>query len=176
MSKKVDNEVLETVEEVSVEVEELDPDTVYAYLVRKEDGYHIIDFDGTEGPVCKVTEDNYIALTKNKANRQWFSGAKAEKLIADGVTEIPLTYKASRKFGSNSGTTRIPNEKLISYLPEAEQAEYKAIIARAIEAKNADKKKPMTEIEKAQAKIEKAKAALAKLLEEAEEMGITPEV
>lgn len=163
------NKNVDTTPEVeAVELEELDPNTVYAYLVKKEDGYHIIDHDGSEGPVCKVTEDNYIALTKNKANRQWFSGAKAEKMFADGITQIPLTYKASRKFDSNGGGgSRMPNEKLISYLPEAEQAEYKAIIARAIEAKNADKKKPMTELEKAQAKLEKAKAAYAKLLEEA---------
>ena len=148
-------------------VEEFDPNVVYATLVKKDDGYHVVDFDGTEGPVCKVTEENYIALTKNKANRQWFSGAKAEKIFAEGATEIPLYYKGTKHIGSSS--SRLPNEKLISYLPEAEQNEYRAIIARAQAAKDADKVKPMTELEKAKAKLEKAKAALAKLEAEAAE-------
>ena len=158
MAKNIDNTTVEVVES---EVEVMDPNTVYAHLVKKEDGYHVIDFDGTEGEVCKVTEENYIALTKNKANRQWFSGAKAEKLFASGVDKIPLTYRASKKLGPQS--TRLPNEKLISYLSEEDQAEYRAIIARAIEAKNADKKQPMTELEKAKARLAKAQAALAKL-------------
>ena len=144
-----------------VETEVFDADTVYATIVKKEDGYHVIDFDGTEGAVCKIVDDGKtIALTKNKSNRQWFNIARAEAEIAE-KGHVDLYYKGTKHIGSTG--TRVPNEKLISYLPEAEQAEYKAIIARAIEAKNADKKKPMTELEKAKAKLEKAKAALAKL-------------
>ena len=142
-------------------IKEFDTDTVYAKIVKEDDGYHVVDFDGTIGPVCKIVDDGKtIALTKNKSNRQWYNIAKAEAEIAEkGCVE--LYYKATKHIGSSAG--RLPNEKLISYLPEAEQNEYKAIIARAIEAKNADKKKPMTELEKAKAKLEKAKAALAKL-------------
>ena len=57
--------------------------------------------------------------------------------------------------------TRTPNAKLISYLPQDLQDEYNAIIARAIEAKNASKKKPMTEREKLEAKLAKMQAQLA---------------
>lgn len=159
MSDKNTNEVVDVVEEV------FDENTVYATIVKKEDGYHVVDFDGTEGPACKIVDDGKtIALTKNKSNRQWFNIARADAEIAE-KGHVDLYYKGTKKLGSTG--TRIPNEKLIAYLPEAEQNEYRAIIARAIEAKNADKKQPMTELEKAKAKLEKAKAALAKLEAEA---------
>lgn len=142
-------------------VEELDPNTVYATIVKRDDGFHVVDFDGTEGPVCKFcdAEDKTIVLTKNKSNRQWFNRAKAEAEIAE-KGHVDLYYKAARKIGT---TCSLPNAKLISYLSEEDQAEYKAIIDRAIAARDADKKKPMTEEEKLQAKIAKLQAQLAKL-------------
>ena len=162
--KKTIDEVVDTMDDVVAVTEEvLDPNTVYAKIIRLEDGYHVEDFDGTVGPVCKLVDegDRTIALTKNKSNRQYFNRAKAEAEIAE-KGHVDLYYKATKHIGSVG--TRLPNEKLISYLPEDLQAEYRAIIARAIEAKNADKKQPMTELEKAQAKLEKAKAAYEKLL------------
>ncbi len=163
MSKKniPENEIAQ-----ATETAEMDPNTVYAKIIKEDDGYHVIDFDGTVGPVCKLCDENdkTIALTKNASNRQWFNRAKADAEIAEkGFVE--LYYKETKHLGSTS--TRIPNEKLISYLPEDLQNEYKAIIARAMAARDADKKKPLTELEKAQAKLEKAKAALAKLQAEA---------
>lgn len=170
MSNTVDTTIDTTIDTA---VEEMDPNTVYAHIVKREDGYHVIDFDGSEGPVCnKRTSDGYIILTPNKSNRKNYNEANAEKFFAenpDGMIE--LRYKATKHIGSSS--SRLPNEALIKYLSEEDQAEYKAIIARAMEAKEADKKKPMTELEKAQAKFEKAKAALAKL--EAEAAGETTE-
>lgn len=147
--------------------EEFDPNTVYAKIVKRDDGYHVIDFDGTEGPVCnKRTSDGYIVLTPNKSNRKCINEKATEKAFAEGATEIPLYYKAPRQM-NGTGTKRLPNEKLISYLPEELQIEYKAIIDRAIAARNDAKAKPMTELEKAQAKLAKAKAAYEKLLAEA---------
>ena len=152
----LENEVMET-------VEELDRETVYAKIVKRDDGYHVVDFDGTEGPVCdKRTSDGYIILTPNKANRKCYNEKNAEKLFAEGAECIELYFKPTRKIGAVG--TRIPNEKLISYLPEAEQAEYKAIIERAMKARNDAKAVPMTELEKAQAKLAKAQAALEKLM------------
>ena len=146
------------------------PDEVLAYIVKYEDGYHVIDQDGTEGPVCKLVDDGEktIALTKNASNRKWFNRAKADEAIAkDG--QCPLTYKATKVLGpQGSRSTKMPNEKLIAYLSAEEQEEYKAIIARAIEARDADKAKPMTEAEKLEAQIAKAKAKLAQLLANAE--------
>ena len=83
------------------------------------------------------------------------------KIKEKGATEVALAYRPSRQIGSCS--QKLPNEKLISYLPEAEQEEYKAIIERAKKAREDAKAKPMTELEKAQAKLAKAQAALAKL-------------
>ena len=91
---------------------------------------------------------------------------KVKAYLAAGQ-RYTMTYKATRKFGPVG--TRLPNEKLISYLPVEDQEEYKAIIARAIEARNADKVKPKTELEKAQESLAKAQAKLEKLLAEAAE-------
>lgn len=141
---------------------------ILAQLVKREDGYHVIDQDGTEGPVCnKRTADGYIILTPNAANRKCVNEKLAEETFAKGVESIPLTYKATRTIGSTG--PKIPNAKLIEYLDEADKAEYLAIIERARAAYDADHKKPMTELEKAQAKVAKAQAALAKLLAEAGE-------
>lgn len=142
--------------------------TVLAYVVKHDDGYHVVDAaTGEEGPVCnRRTADGYIILTPNAANRKCVNEKNAEAYFAanpDG--KIELTYKATRTIGSTS--PKMPNEKLIAYLSPEEQEEYKAIIARAIAARDADKKKPMTELEKAQAKFAKAQAALNKLMSEA---------
>ena len=139
---------------------------ILAYLVKREDGYHVIDNDGTEGPVCdKRTSDGYIILTPNAANRKCVNEKLAEETFAKGVDSIPLTYKATRQIGSTG--PKIPNAKLIEYLNDEDKAEYLAIIERARVAYDADKKKPMTEKEKLEARIAKAQAALAKLLEQA---------
>ena len=144
------------------------PDEVLAYVVKRDDGYHVIDHDGTEGPVCtKRTADGYIILTPNAANRKCVNEKNAEKFFAENPDgAIELTYKATRTLANNG--PKMPNAKLISYLSEEEQEEYKAIIARAVAAKEADKKKPMTEMEKAQAAFAKAKAKYEALLAQAE--------
>ena len=160
---KKENIVEESVEVVETEI--MDPNTVYATIIKKEDGFHVVDFDGTEGPVCKFSDnDKTIVLTPNKSNRKWFNVAKAEAEIAE-KGHVDLYYKGTKTIGSVG--TRIPNEKLISYLSAEDQAEYRAIIERAMAAKNADKPQPKTELEKAQDKLKKAQAALEKLLAEA---------
>ena len=140
---------------------------IMAKIVLEDDGFHVVDNDGTMGPVCKYCDegDKTIVLTPNAANRKWANRAKAlEACEKDGF--FPLTYKATRTIGSTG--TRLPNEKLIAYLPEELQEEYKAIIARAIEARDAAKAKPLTEKEKLEKKIKKAQEALAKLMAAAE--------
>lgn len=140
---------------------------VVAHIIKDEDGFHVVDYDGTVGPVLKLESDGLtLGLTKNASCRQWFKQAKVEAEIAE-KGKCDLTYKPHKTIGAIG--TRMPNEKLISYLPEDLQAEYKAIIDRAIAAREADKAKPMTELEKAQAKLKRAQEALAKL--EAAESG-----
>ena len=125
-----------------------------AYLVKLEDGYHVESLDGDIGPLCdKRTTDGYIKLSVNEANRKCYNEKAADKFFAENPDgKIPLAYKETR--------TLTPPENL--------QNEYKAIIDRAREAMNADKVKPMTEREKLEAKIAKAKEALAKLTAQAE--------
>ena len=137
-------------------------ETVYAKIIKKDDGFHVVDQDGSVGPVCKIIEDGRtITLTKNSSGRQYCSVLKAEAAIAEnGEFIIPLKTTESR---AGKLVYHMPNEKLISYLNDKDKAEYQAIMERAMAARDADKKKPMTELEKAQARLEKAKAALAKL-------------
>lgn len=161
MSKHNVETVNETVEETVAEV--LVEGEPYAKIIKDDEGnFHVVDFDGTVGPICKFcdADDKTIVLTKNKSNRQWFNRKRAEAEIAEKGF-VDLCYKATRHIGSVG--SKLPNEKLISYLPEAEQAEYKEIIERAMKAREDAKAKPMTELEKAQAKLAKAKEALAKL-------------
>lgn len=141
---------------------------VLAKIVKLEDGYHVIDNDGNIGPVCdKVTTDGYLTLSKNAANRKYYNYKNLEKHFSESDEPIGLCYKESKHFGSLG--TKLPHEKLIAYLSEEDQAEYRAIIDRARAAKAADVKKPLTEKEKLEKKIAKAQEALAKLLAEAGE-------
>ena len=141
-----------------------------ATIIEEDDGFHVVDLDGNKGPVCKLCEENdkTIMLTKNAANRKYYSKAKARREIAEQGC-VYLYFKEAKPAGSSvtripndtikiSSVTRTPNAKLISYLPQDLQDEYNAIIARAIEAKNASKKKPMTEAEKLAARIAKMQA------------------
>lgn len=178
MSKTTKNDVVETVD---TSIETSTPIAVdnepKAYLVKREDGYHVEDLDANLGEVCKIggSGEEWIGLTANASNRQWIKIAKADKFFAENGDDakMPLLYKPTRKLGEGvSRSTKLPNEKLIRYLPEAEQEEYKAIIARAIQARDAEreanKKKPMTEAEKAQAKV-------TKLIAQLKELGVSDE-
>ena len=156
------------VDEPIVEEVTYAPDEVLAYLVKDGNDYFVEDLEGNRGPACTISKEDYIALTPNAANRKWYRHTKADAQFAEGADKIALYYKATRTLGPvGSRSTALPNAKLIAYLSEEEQVEYKAIIDRAIAARDADKKKPMTEKEKLEAKIAKAKAALAALEEQA---------
>ena len=153
----------------NVVVEEFDPmtvapDTVLAQIVKRDDGYHVINLrTNEEGPVCKIVDKGVnIRLTKNDANRKFYSIAELTKAFEqNGVGHIDLVYKASKHFGN--GIKHLPGENLIKYLPEAEQAEYRAIMERAIAARAADKAPALTEDEKIKRRIAKLQEQLAKL-------------
>lgn len=132
---------------------------VCANLIKKEDKYFVVELDGTEKE-CGFTKDGYIALPANASNRKFIKINVAEKALSE-ASEMPLTYKATRTIGSTG--PKLPNEKLISYLPEAEQEEYRAIIARAIAARDAEKNRPLTELEKAEKAYAAAQARIAKI-------------
>lgn len=153
----------------NVVVEEFDPttvapDTVLAQIVKRDDGYHVINLrTNEEGPVCKIVDKGVnIRLTKNDANRKFYSIAELTKAFeVNGVDHIDLVYKASKHFGG--GIKHLPGENLIKYLSEEEQAEYRAIMERAIAARAADKAPALTEDEKIKRRIAKLQEQLAKL-------------
>ena len=140
---------------------------ILAYVVKREDGIHVIDNDGSEGPVCtRKTVDGYYYLTPNASNRKFISVAKADAMQI-GET-VGMIYKPTRQIGSCGASSKVPNGKLLEkWLPEEYKEEYEELIARAREAMEADraanKKQPMTDVEKAQAKAKKALEALASL-------------
>ena len=144
-----------------------EPGVSTAKIVIADDGVHLVD-DGVDKGICPIASDGIAyVLPVNSANRKWFTVKKADALREKGITEVELEYRETRKLGPVG--SKLPNEKLISYLPEDLQAEYKAIIDRAIAARNDAKSKPMTELEKAQAKLARAKAAYDKLIAETAE-------
>jgi uncharacterized membrane-anchored protein len=137
---------------------------VLAKLIKLDDGYHVLDADGSIGPICdKVTRDGYLVLSPNSANRKNINKKNIDRYFAENPNGyINFTYKKTRVLGP--AKDRLPNAKLIAYLSQEEQEEYKAIIARAYQAKETAKHQPKTELEKARHKAEKAVAAYHKLL------------
>lgn len=153
--------------------EVMDPNIVYATIIKDEEGnYHVVDFDGEIGPVCKLVDEGErtIALTPNKSNRKWFNRKRAEEEIA-AKGHVDLYYKATKVLGPNSA--RMPYEQLLKYLPEDERKEAEELLREAMRLRDEDKKKPMTDLEKAQAQLEKAKAAYEKLLAQSSD-NVTP--
>lgn len=144
-------------------VETVDTVVEVVKVIKDEGGNFHTVIGEKVGPVCKIIEDGRtIVLGKNPANRQYCAVAKANVGIeADGYFVITPRTTEPRVLGSMG--PKLPNEKLISYLPEAEQEEYRAIIARAIAARDAEKNRPLTDREKAEKALEAAKAKLAKL-------------
>lgn len=175
MAKKNDAAVAANDTTVTETIPEYGPDEVLALIVKDSDGnYHVKDTaTGEEGPACKFCDegDKTIVLTPNRANRKWANRKKADEAI-DVNGSFPLTYKASKHIGSTG--TKIPNTKMMEWYRdnvEGGQAlydEYMAIMNEAIAARDAAKAKPMTELEKAQAKLRKAQESYEKLLKQAQ--------
>ena len=126
-----------------------------------ETGYAIVDGDNTI-PCDKIVPykgRELVHLPSNSTLRVWTDRAKLDAAIADhGYLE--LAYKARVTVGQSAATPKIPN---IKYLSEEEQTELTTIIANAKERMLADKKKPLTELEKLQAKLAKVQAQIDSL-------------
>lgn len=123
-----------------------------------ETGYAIVDGDNTI-PCDKIVPykgRELVHLPSNSTLRVWTDRAKLDAAIADhGYLE--LAYKARTTQGHSTAAPRIPG---IQYLSEEEQAELNTLIANARERMQADKKKPLTELEKLQAKLAKVQAQI----------------
>ena len=162
---------MENVENVE-NVETFDKNEELCELINVDGKYFLVDLATGEEKEFgnKITTDGYYALPQNRANRKYYNKKNLDAIFEKGET-VKLTYKASKHFGPIGN--KIPNEKLISYLPEDLQNEYKEIVMRAIEARNAAKVKPMTaeekiraQIKKYQDKLDELEAEKAKLVED----------
>lgn len=152
---------MENIENVE-NVETFNKDEELCELINVDGKYFLVDLaTGEEKEFgTKVTTDGYYILPQNRANRKCYNKKNLDAIFEKGET-VKLTYKASKHFGPTGN--KIPNEKLIAYLPEDLQNEYKEIVMRAIEARNAAKTKPMTQEDKIKAQIAKYEAKLAEL-------------
>lgn len=100
----------------------------------------------------------HIVLGPNSANRKYvahnefFAKSVDDTYIVEDKTEGPRVL----------GTAQ-PDKKLVPYMTPEDKEEYDAIIARAIENRNSQKKVELTEEQKLEAQIAKMKAKLATL-------------
>lgn len=98
----------------------------------------------------------HIVLGANSANRKYiahnefFAKAEEGEYIVEDKTTGPRVLGTSQ-----------PDKHLVPYMSEEDKAAYDAIIARAIENRNAQKAKPLTEEEKLLQQIEKYKKRIA---------------
>ena len=129
-------------------------------------GYSIVDKGNTVHclGIAIYKEREVLHLPDNSTCRVWIDRKKVDAAIeADG--KMTLGYKVRVTLGA--GGTHYPQEKLIAFLSEEEQAEYKAIVDKArkamADAKAAAKAAPLTPYEKAKRALERAQAKLAEL-------------
>lgn len=129
-----------------------------------------------EGPIFEATDlaTNAVVQTKN-----WFEKSKNKWHIVLGPNSANRKYIAHNEFLAKAidneyvvedktnaprelGTAQ-PDKRLVPFMSEEDKAEYDAIIARAVENKNAQKAVPQTEEEKLAAQIAKLQAKLNNL-------------
>ena len=112
----------------------------------------------------------HIVLGPNSANRKYIAHnefyAKAKEDEAGNLVYI-VSDKTS---GPRTIGTAQPDKKLVPFMTDEEKADYEAIIARAIERRNAEKEAnksvPLTDEEKLAKRIAALQAKLAKLQED----------
>lgn len=144
-----------------------------AYTHTGDDVYHIMSMDKSEDYGECVIKPNpgsnmkqTIFIPNSPCNRKYILTNVSNKFFAEN-NEMVLEYKASKQIASCGHSTYEVGQplkkdvKLVEYLSEEQKAEYQAIIDKAVEAYNAQKVKPMTELEKAQAALARAQRQIA---------------
>ena len=139
-------------------------------LVRKNSntntGYELVTINDAGKEVAVSIDKTYpnepftLVLPANEANRKYFNSKKVE--AAGG--EIELTYKESKTIGPR--TESAPRKGLEEYLEGKDKEMYLALVEKAKKAREeANKKAPMSDLEKAMRAVERAQAKLAELQE-----------
>lgn len=98
----------------------------------------------------------HIVLGPNSANRKYIAHNEFFAKAEDGVYTVEDKTTGPRVLG-----TAQPDKKLVPYMTAEDKEKYDAIIARAIENRNAQKNVELTEEEKLMAQIAKLEAKLA---------------
>lgn len=98
----------------------------------------------------------HIVLGQNSANRKYIAHNEFNSKNEDGVYIVEDKTTGPRVLG-----TAQPDRKLVPYMTDEDRAAYDAIIARAIENRNAQKAQPLTEEEKLERQIAKLRERLA---------------
>lgn len=121
------------------------------------------DLETNTEVVCKnwfeKSKDKWhIVLAPNSSNRKYVAHNEFFAKAEDNVYMVEDKTSGPRVLG-----TAQPDKGLVPYMTAEDKEEYDGIIARAVENRNAQKATPMTEIEKLEAAIAKAKAKLEKI-------------
>ena len=139
-------------------------------LVRRNSntntGYELVTINDAGKEVAVSIDKTYpnepftLVLPANEANRKYFNSKKGD--AAGG--EIELTYKESKTIGPRTEST--PRKGLEEYLEGKDKEMYLALVEKAKKAREeANKKAPMSNLEKAMRAVERAQAKLAELQE-----------
>ena len=137
-------------------------------LVRRNSntntGYELVTINDAGKEVAISIDKTYpnepftLVLPANEANRKYFNSKKVD--AAGG--EIELTYKESKTIGPR--TESAPRKGLEEYLEGKDKEMYLALVEKAKKAREeANKKAPMSDLEKAMRAVERAQAKLAEL-------------
>lgn len=97
----------------------------------------------------------HIVLGQNSANRKYIAHNEFFAKAEDGVYVVEDKTTGPRVLG-----TAQPDRKLVPYMSPEDKEKYDAIIARAIENRNAQKAVELTDEEKLEAQIAKLQAKL----------------
>lgn len=128
--------------------------------VYKKEGKFVME---DQGKVVELTPnaDYYLKLPVNTCNRVWVSCAKVDKAPGQCI-DYGAEAKVARVLGPREGN--VERKPLEDYLDEKDRKTYLALIEKAKAAKAAaNKKQPMTELEKAQRAVEKWQARVTLL-------------
>lgn len=98
----------------------------------------------------------HIVLGANSANRKYIAHNEFFAKAENGTYIVEDKTTGPRVLGTSQ-----PDRKLVPYMTDEDKEKYEAIIARAIENRNAQKNVPMTDEEKLEAQIAKLRAKLA---------------
>lgn len=121
-------------------------------------------FMDDNGNVVALTpnDDRYLKLPANSVNRTWVSCAKIDK-APNQCVDYGEDVKVARTLAPRGEST--PRKGLEEYLEGKDKEMYLKLVEKAkANREAAAKKAPMTDVEKAQRKLERAQAALNKLL------------